>query len=219
MPREAAREVMQRMVDAYASLTSYQDEGVVLSHWVGDPGPNQMDFKMYARKPGHFRFEFVLRHPYPPLRHIKSHRVVWSNGHSSFTYWDKSLKSPKFEKEQNLLYAVAGATGVSHNAVVTITALLLGDAVPVRSVANIDATSLLEPANFEGTPCIRIQGRDGDETVEIWIGQDDFLMRRLLRIPPPGYLDGRLKYEEEIRRSIKVNEPIDESVFDFVPPP
>ncbi len=143
-------------------------------------------------------------------------RVVWSNGRRSFSYREHSRR---VEKERNLLYAVARATGVSHGAVVRISGLILADAISVRSVADIDAESLLEPGTFEGTPCVRIQGRDGDETVELWIGRDDFLMRRLIRTPPPGYLEGQLQYTEEIRRNIRVNEPIDDAVFDFAPPP
>jgi hypothetical protein len=49
-----ADELMQQVVETYRGLSSYQDEGVVLSHWVNKPTPDQLHFKTYFRKPADF---------------------------------------------------------------------------------------------------------------------------------------------------------------------
>jgi hypothetical protein len=209
-----ADELVQRVVETYRRLGSYQDEGVVLSYWVNKPGPDELHFKTYFRKPGDFRFEWVRHHPSPKLRHIKSLSVVWSNSQGTFSYWDSH---PAIETAASLGSAIAAHTGVSQGAITTIPGLIVGRDMVIWSVEDVHDLSLLEPADFEGTPCVRVRGTLRRASVDLWIGRDDLLIRRIVTTYPPDFIGGELPKSEEIRRNVKFDESIPDGTFTFTP--
>jgi hypothetical protein len=212
--RSPAEELMDQVVETYRTLTAYHDEGVVLSYWKHTPAPGELHFKTDFRKPGDFRFEWVLHHPYPELRDVESQHVVWSNRHGTFSYWDQR---PKISKASSLGSAIQGSTGVSQGAITTIPGLIVGRDRVIWSVEDVHDLSLLEPAEFEGIPCVRLRGILGDARVEIWIGRDDFLIRRIITTYPPHHLDGKLPRSEEIRRNLEFNHSIPDATFELAP--
>jgi hypothetical protein len=204
-PRTPADELMHQVVETYRTLTAYQDEGVVLSYWTHRPEPGELHFETHFRKPGDFRFEWV---------HDERRSVVWSNRRGTFSYWDAR---PKIRTESGLESAIGNHAGVSLGAITTIPHLILGRGREVWSVARMRDLSLLEPAEFEGIPCVRLRGLLRDARVEIWIGRDDFLIRRIITTHPYGHLGGKLPRSEEIRRNLEFNHEIPDATFDFTP--
>jgi hypothetical protein len=77
---ETADSIMRKMVKAYGDASSYQDEGVTLSHDPAKPGPDQILFATLFKRPNFFRFDWTSHHPHPPLRHLKTYAVTWADG-------------------------------------------------------------------------------------------------------------------------------------------
>jgi hypothetical protein len=213
---DPAAELMQRVVRTYAALTSYQDEGVVLSYWVDKPGPDELHFNTYFRKPADFRFEWVSHHPYPPLRHVTHKTVVWSNGQGTFSYWDAQ---PGIETHHDLGEGIAAATGVSGGAITSIPGLIFGEDTVLWSLESLRDLSLLEEEEFEGTLCLRLRGTHRGHATDLWIGKDDLLIRRTVNTHPPDYIDGKLPKSEEIRRNVQFDQRLGDETFEFTPPP
>jgi outer membrane lipoprotein-sorting protein len=200
-------ELMQRVLAAYRGLESYQDVGVQL-RYSGGAGAQVIRFRTYYRQPGDLRFEWVAHHPYRKLRRVKRRKVVWSNSQGAYTYWDTWAA---VRPEDDLHSAIAAAAGVSMGTIANIPALLAD-----RSrLADVTDLSLLDPAEFEGTACLRLRATHLGKQLEIWVGRDDYLIRRVLTLDPAG---GELPQVEEIHRHIQTDGSIDDAVFHFTPP-
>jgi outer membrane lipoprotein-sorting protein len=204
--RSPAEELMHQVVQTYRTLTAYQDEGVVLSYWADRPEPDEMHFETYFRKPADLRFEWIQR---------ESQSVVWSNRRGTFSYWDG--RPEKISNESSLGSAIQGSTGVSQGAITTIPGLIVGRDRVIWSVEDVHDLSLLEPAESEGIPCVRMRGILRGSRVEIWIGRDDFLIRRIVTTRPPDKLGRKLPRSEEIRRNLEFNHSIPDAAFEFTP--
>lgn len=204
-----AEAIVTKMVGNYAAATSYQDAGVVLTHRPGEDVSDDKPFKTYFVRPDRFRFEWIRHHPYPPMHHITYDHVIWSNQSGSFTYWSEPAL---FERAQSLSLAVAGATGVSSGAAHTISRLLL-NSVTGFSLSDLRELTLLGQEQFEGTDCFRVRGKHprGND-YEMWIGANDYLLRKLQKEIVPGTI------QEEIHRDIQINQDVPGALFDFEPP-
>ena len=193
-----AHALMRCVVATYHGLTSYQDQGVVL--W---PGPSELRFTTHYRRPGDFRFEWNHRRRY----------VVWASARGTFSYWEAR---PRIETWRGLDSVISAHTGVSYSAITTIPGLVFGRDKGFPSVGDIHDLSILEPDDFEGTPCVRVRGVLRGAAVEIWIGRDDFLIRKIItHMRHPA--EHSLSKFEEIRRELRFNHAIPDATFDFHP--
>ncbi len=204
-----ANTVLQVMLDKYSRMQTYQDRGVVLIEW---PDKNETDtiiFSTFFRRPNYFRFDWTLHHPYPALRHLKTHRVVWSDGNDSFLYTEGD-ETRSVKPQESLFMAVAGATGVSKGSALTVFNMLMPEmgAVSVTSMQNME----LSETRFEGVLCYLIRGIDlQGHQEEIYASIDDYLLRSACTTTPRGII------LREIRRDIQVDAVIAEDVFQFNP--
>ncbi len=209
--RPDARTVVRKMAESYAACKSYQDTGVVETIYHEETGGriDKMPFKTYFKRPSLLRFEWIDYFP----RKVGRTSVVWSDGASTFTYWEPD----KFEKEEDLSMGIAGATGVSHGAAHTVPRLLLPVGIGGFALTDLKDLTLVGEEVFEGEPCYKITGKHPNGDVhELWISKRDFLLRKE-RTETPG-LDGESVTEEEIHRGVKINQPIADEVFKFKPP-
>src|SRR5437016_6146406 len=117
-----AQEILLAMHLKYAAMRSYQDRGLVLRKFPNKPDADETTFETFFRRPDRFRFEWTTHHPYLGLRHLRTYRVIWSNGTGAFLYSDRDGKA---EPQESLRMAVAGATGVSSCAAHTVSSMLL----------------------------------------------------------------------------------------------
>jgi hypothetical protein len=76
---------------------------------------------------------------------------------------------------------------------------------------------MLAPDTFEGTPCLRVAGHLKGDDVEIWIGRDDLLIRRIVTTHRDASIPDLVK-DEEIRRDIQVDRDLPDDTFDVTPP-
>lgn len=207
--RPDATQILNNMFSAYSRARSYQDEGILVTTTDTATGGTieKMPFKTFFQRPNLFRFEWTEF----TISKLGTTYRIWFNGKEAFTYWEPD----RYEKEESLGLAVAGATGVSSRTVNTVSDMLLPDELGPSSLKTLAKVSLLGEDVFEGTPCYRIKGMEDDETTELWVGKNDFLLRKLKRERKQG---DELLIREEMRRNIQVGHPISESVFNYNPP-
>lgn len=209
-PRKTdATRILNNMFRVYSRLTSYQDEGILVTTNDEPTGGTieKMPFKTFFKRPNLFRFEWT---EFGITKLGRTYRI-WFNGKEAFTYWEPD----RYEKEESLSLAVAGATGVSSGTVNTVSRLLLPDELGDSLVKRLTKVALSGEDVIDGVRCYRIKGSDGGDPLELWVGKNDFLLRKLRRETKSG---DTLRIEEETRRKIQVDQSIPEVVFNYKPP-
>jgi len=204
-----ARRILNKMFTVYARLASYQDEGVLVTTNDEATGGTieKMPFKTFFKRPNLFRFEWTDY----GITKLGRTKLVWFNGKDAFTYWEPD----RYEKEESLNLAVAGASGASSRTASTVSDLLLPGELRTSTLNRLAKVSLLGEDVFEGVRCYRITATEVDDPIELWVGKNDFLLRKLRR---ETKFDDRLWIREEIRRKIQVDQSIPEVVFNYAPP-
>jgi outer membrane lipoprotein-sorting protein len=204
-----ATTVLNKMFSVYSRFKSYQDEGLLITTFDEPTGGtiHKMPFKTFYKTPNLFRFEWT---DYGISKLAKT-KIIWSNGKDAFTY----LEPDRYEKEEALSLAVAGATGISSGTVNTVLEMLRPNEFGWWNPKTWKDLSLSGEELFEGVSCYRLKAKDGDDLVELWVGKSDFLLRKLREESEFG--DG-LRIKEEIRRKIQVDHSIAEVVFNYKPP-
>lgn len=194
-----ATRILNNMFSVYARAASYQDEGILVTTTDTPTGGviEKMPFKTFFKRPSLFRFEWT---DFTTTKLGRTYRI-WSNGTDAFTYWEPD----RYEKEESLSLAVAGATGVSSITVNTVSDLLLPDELGPSALKKLTRVSLLGEDVFEGVHCYRIKATEDNESIELWIGKNDLLLRKLRRERKQG---DELLIREEMRRKIQVDQPI-----------
>jgi outer membrane lipoprotein-sorting protein len=197
------------MFRVYSRMTSYQDEGLLTVTFDGPTGGTieKMPFKTFFKRPNLFRFEWTDY----GIRKTGRMHMIWFNGKEAFTYWEPD----RYEKADRFSLAVAGATGITYRAVNTVSDLLLPDELGSSSLKRLTKISLLGEEVFDGARCYRIHGVEMDQTIELLVGKTDFFIRKLRRESKQG---DEITIREEVRRNIKVNQPIPDVVFNYNPP-
>lgn len=197
-----ATTVMKNMADRYAALSSYQDIGVVEITSEGElprRGTNTL-FKSYFTRPNKLRFEWLTSAFFSSAERS----VIWSDGTEAFTFRGYE---PGIEKEDDLVSAIAGATGVSLGSAHTVPELLLNSELMGFSLTDLARLSLKNEEVFEGELCYVLSGFKEEEEWRMWISKKDLLLRKLKRPSTNG------EFEEEIHRNIKVDEKIVDTIF------
>ena len=185
----------KQVKNAYASLDTYQDEGVTT---VSNSNKTvTIPFRNLSIKPSKVRFEFVLSHPYFPLSFIKTRYAVWCNG-TNFYF----TRSDKTEKRSSIYGAWGGVHGISRGTSPHISSFLLQR--PLGSgVYKGKAWTIVGADRVRGEDCIHVavkQWKGGD--VQVWVSKKDYLIRKIIDD------DTLIEYV-----SILINTPIDEALF------
>lgn len=201
--------ILKKTAEVYASSSSFQDVGLVMTTFQESTGERieKQPFKLFFRRPNRFRFEWLDF----SLQGNGRLNVVWSNGKAVFAYWEPD----RYEKKASLKIGIAAAAGVSSGAAHTIPTLLMPQ---IGSSALTELTTLVLVGDelFEGEWCYRIKGFDiGGDVNEVWISKKDYLVRR---VRTHLTFEDFSAIQDEIHRSIKINQPIAEDVFNFSPP-
>jgi outer membrane lipoprotein-sorting protein len=166
------KQILDRMVKAYAGCKTYRDSGVVKTVFVQNTGNRTVEkpFSTAFVRPDRFRFE------YKETGNQKSRYIIWSNGKDVQTSWD--IK-PGIQKPASLDLALAGGTGVSSSSAHTIPALLMPDKVSGRSLTSITDLKRAEDGKLEKVECFRIDGTYADAPITLWIEKKSYLVRRI----------------------------------------
>ncbi len=177
-----AQALLQQSRSAYAAVNTYRDQGTVRYSVLGST--HEVRFETAFVRPDRLRFEWIKAHPFPPLRSMTTRTVIWSDSGAAFWWQRDYFERASQSRLESLRLAVAGATGVSSGAAHTIATLLLPDLWGADkfgdSVLNLRDAKHVGEGVVDAVPCERVAGIDWrNEPVELWIGRDDHLIRRI----------------------------------------
>lgn len=229
-----AEEIIDKMLNAYSKLQSYQDEGVVktISSLEGLP-EEDTSFSIYYRYPNEINVAWEGSGFGSDGRSI-----LWSDGLSTKTYYSFSKEA---EEVESLLIGISGAMGVSQGIAYTVPMMLLVDVLempdgydgPLTIFESLDNLELIDEELIEGTSCFVISGimpHDKSSEVTLWIGKNDYLLRQFRKYVPSmkASVSTRTEFPSdmpdwsletfEIHGNIRVNEEIPDSAMSFNPP-
>lgn len=206
---ETAAAIVQKMLKAYAEVSSYEDEGVTLSYDPDKAEPNEIVFATFFRRADYFRFEWTSHHPYPPLRHLKTYAVTWSDAAGVHTFRQPPNSTSTLRDDGNMSRAIAGATGVSRGSAHHVLRLL-STGVGGFAINELESLAVVGTDKIEGTSCYQLAGKHPRGNLyQVWVGTTDYLIRRIRR---PNSASGN--DQEETRRNIRINHPIPDAIFD-----
>lgn len=160
-------------------------------------------FATYFKRPSRFRFDWTSHHPYPPLKHLKSHHCIWQNEKGAFL---RRYNEPESECLSNIELAMSAAKGVSRNSSYTIPRMLVGaDEVFASDCLTVQA---ITDGETEDVPCRCVIAADSRQRpYRLYIGREDLLLYRV----SSSVRDGSTS--DEIHRNIRTDHQIDEDVF------
>ena len=196
--------VLHELHERYANLQAYQDEGVLLSQLPGSDFVSETKFATFFSRPDRFRFDWTSHHPYPPLKHITTDHCIWQSATGVFTWWQDRGKTP----ETDVHLAISAAKGVSGGSSYTVPAMLLAsEPVFASEWLTVQAITVAET---EGIDCHCVIAFDSRKRpYRLYIGRDDMLLHRV----SSSVMDGSTS--DEIRRGIRTDHTIDESIFNI----
>jgi hypothetical protein len=200
------RPLLEEVAATYASMTSYSDVGHVSQRLQPDDPELRTEFSTLYARPNLLRFEFSRSHPYPPLRHIVTRHVVGFDGFGAYALRQEHDMPPTLQTRRDLSHAVTGSAGISSGSAHNIARLLLHE-VEGLSILDLIDPRLIDDAPVDGTACHRVRAHlpKGGERV-LFFERDSLLLRRMLTLQEKITTD-------ELRRDIRVNQPIDDALF------
>lgn len=167
---EASR-LARRIAGAYGALRSYADSGAHQSNHDGN-ARSTAAFKTHYVAPDKLRFEYseILN------GWFHSTYVLSKLGDSVQT---ASSVGTMPEIENDISLAIASFYGVTSATSGNIPELLLG--MGGRTLVHLAGLKLLDEATADdGTPCLRLHGKDFiSHQLTIWIGKDDLMIRKI----------------------------------------
>lgn len=161
-------DMLKKSMDAYASLTTYQSAGTIVSEINGDKNTTQ--FNVILARPDIYRIDWVQKHGIS-----MSVGAVWNVGNGDFL----QIENLKPQIQKNMETAIASASGVSSGAAASIPGtffemnwgnslkpLLLGEKQKSSKVGGVDCYVLKTQVG-------------GDGTITVWIGKKDSLIHQI----------------------------------------
>jgi hypothetical protein len=205
-----AKALLREVAARYASIISYSDSGAVHTQLNDHDPVFTTIFSTLYKRPSHYRFEFERPHPYPPLRSIITRHGVVLDGSTAYTWKQSDPDAPQMEVAESFSLAIAGATGISAGSAHRIGRLLIPE---IGGLSIMNLVDLRHEADtvIDGTPCHLIGARypkSAAVDVEFAIEKAVLLIRRIKTSRRAGQFSAI-----ELRHSIRVNEPIDDTMF------
>lgn len=173
------QEVMDRLAQRYASCSVYSDCGSVCSF---DDNVERTDqrrfvFRTFFERPMKFRFEWKQEMPIKsPVE--RNFNIVWCDGSQTASFYDFE---PGPTIEDNLVYAIAGATGISMGSAFEVPSLLIPE---IREESNhmllLEDLRLSESETIGEHDCFQILGSSyrSSDTI-LWISKADYSLRKM----------------------------------------
>jgi hypothetical protein len=176
-PTPSATDIIRNVVTTYRSLTSYRDRGVSITKPSSGRGPieQRLEFETQFVRPDKLRFawdDITSSHP------DKEHFVIWSDGESAWSSFAYAGNKP--ERAENLLLAVASASGISAGTAHYIPRLLSTELNGV-GIDDLEEYSVTGEESIDGVECVKLTGKSrpgADYTISV--GRDDNLVRRII---------------------------------------
>jgi outer membrane lipoprotein-sorting protein len=174
--RAEAEELVKKLLDRYRELESYQDTGMAKTvFWKNEQVDRTVErpFKTAWVRPDRFRFEYSEK---LLMRRVDHRYIVWMHGDDVQSEW--TLKGGK-RREQGLLRAIAGVTGVSGGSAYLVSSLLLPDRLGMGVIAQLESLKRIEDGELGEHGCYRITGELEQSTYTVWIDREEPILRRV----------------------------------------
>lgn len=195
--------LLDKMRQTYANAKSYRDKGSVETR-VSLGAGNQTLTKPFAiifQRPSSLRVEWAasfggIRDPY----------VLYSTSDGTWTY---NERINQVQKEESLERAIRRWTGVSGGAVRSVPCML-ANITKQPEFGDLSALQYVGVESIRDVQCHRIRATRRSQPVSLWIGVDDYLLRKISVDTPFGHVI-------EVHERIAMDKPIDGAAL-FTPP-
>src|SRR5882762_4051700 len=171
----SAREIIDRMIQVYATCRTYSDEGEVRTEYNGRQSSPPVPYFLTAFvRPSSFRFEFSRRRPHDGLDQF----IAWKDRDVEKSWWpfDPGNRDARIE---TMLLDIAGLSG---GASLTIPSLLSPDLVGGSSIlASLDDLKLAGEDKVDGRKTFKLEGKFKGQALKLWIDSREFLIIRIHR--------------------------------------
>jgi RNA polymerase sigma factor (sigma-70 family) len=212
-PKEAkpddlsAKQIVERMVKAYADCKTYQDSGIVKTLFVEKSGNRTVEkhFTTAFVRSDRFRFEYK-----EDLGRRQMRYIIWTNAKEVKTWWD--IK-PGIDKPKSLELALGAAVGVSSYSSINISELLMPDLMGSHRLV-LKEPKRAEDGKLDKVECFRVEGKFGGEPITVWIDKKSNLVRR---IDEQAKFDN-FRTEQTTTYNPVIGEEITDKMLEFDPP-
>lgn len=175
-----AKTILTRVENVYDNIVSYIDSGTVKTKI------DKLEFKTCYIRPNLFLFKWVryrrLISPETLKEQIFSKfNAILADGTEVYTLYDyKNDSSSELIKEKNLRKAIAGSYGISYSSSGIIMSLIFED-LGLKPITALGKPVLLGYEDIGGKSCFHIMGNHVRTMAEyhLWIGRDDYLIRKI----------------------------------------
>jgi len=172
----SAQEIIERMVEVYASCRTYSDSGEVKT----DYGRGRSKFSRRHPfltafvRPSSFRFEFSRRGP----RDGWDRYIAWKEGDVEKSWWPFGSPPDSTTLERTLLTMSILSDGVA----LTVPSLLFPNNIRGTSILTaLDELKLAGEEKVEGHQTFKLEGKYQGDELSLWIDQREFLIIKLGR--------------------------------------
>jgi outer membrane lipoprotein-sorting protein len=206
--RVSAADLQKKMRSTYADCQSYQDTGIVET--ISQDGHGAISksrtlFKTYFARPNLFRFEW-RQSLFPGGKEYQN--IIWCDGTKTFTYWGIG----KLDRIDSLTAAINANAGVSRGGSSTVPSMLItpNDCTVFNKLVE---WTMVREEKIDNVTCYLIKAKHSrtQERVYLWVGKNDFLLRKLSREL------GARGVSEERHDHIEIHHIIPKNLFTFKP--
>lgn len=192
-----ASQIVEKSREAYASLSSYSDEGRIVAGIGG--GSITTTFSIRLARPNFYQIEWVQNSDSPFSSQQTSIQAAWSSGAGDFldTGW---ATQKQYNREIALLNAASFSGGAAATIPMTFFHIESGDAVRDSGFsANRQADQIAA-----GEDCYVITWKSQGRTKTLWIGKRDFLIRQVRTIVSAEAMRAAIvKWDPEIMSALR----------------
>jgi hypothetical protein len=168
----SGRQIFDKMVDNYASLASYQDEGTIITT-IGATVV-ETEFSTRLARPDFYRIEWDQQERLPHTTEDTGMQGVWSFESGDY------LQTPSgLQKQYNRDVAFANVASSSSGGVATVPQVFFG-AQGIGMTAELMDLTRLADDKIGNIDCYRVSGDTAiGGTNVFWVGKRDFLIRQI----------------------------------------
>jgi hypothetical protein len=207
----SAVQVLGRVEEVYAACESYRDTGVarVLTQGGGMSRQDSQPFATAFIRPDRFRFDFGGRGP--RVGELWARPVIWFDGTAVRAF---SPADGLPHAYPTVTAALLDAEGPSAGTSVLVPRLLAPGALPGLAVTQLLHPVVTGAEPIGGVECVKVEGRQDDVLVTIWVDRQSFLIRQLSGSRPidNGTTQTTITYQPEL------NPIIEAALFELHPP-
>lgn len=198
------KEIVDNMHNTYSVLTSYSGTGFVeIAVSVGDQEKIIVKpFNITFKRPDSLRVEWT-----DSFGGVPTPYVLWNTQSKVFIY---AKRMKQLVTCKSIGQAIKGQSGTSGGVVQHIPDMLLGVS-KTPQYGDLDDIKPVIIEAVDGVACYKVSGIRKGTSVNLWIGENDFILRKIVTSTPFGVVTER-------HRDIQINIDIADAAILFTPP-